>query len=288
MFEVHRDVGPFGSCALIDTASHSRVKIAPERGGIVTEFALAGRPILYLDEASLLDTGRSVRGGIPILFPICGNLPDDTYRIGGTPYRLKQHGLARLLPWRVVAASTTDAAALTLALTSDDQTFAAYPFDFEVRFTYTLAGGRLTIAQEYHNRSATAMPMAAGFHPYFVCSDKRALTFEIPATHYRDQVSGEAREFHGFPFEEPVVDWIFTDVHGQKASVTNPADGYRLQLEYDPVFRCLVFWTLSDKDFYCLEPWMAPRNALNTGQDLVQVEPGTSLGCRFVLDAALL
>ncbi|NJO81129.1 MAG: aldose epimerase, partial [Cyanobacteria bacterium RM1_2_2] len=50
-----------------------------------------------------------------------------------------------------------------------------------------------------------------------------------------------------------------------------------LTLDYDPTYSTLVFWTVKGKDFYCLEPWSAPRNALNTGEDLIQLAPNTSL-----------
>lgn len=283
MFSIRRDIGPFGQCELVDASSGACVRIAPGRGGIVTHFNLDGRELLYLDEPSFLDPTRSVRGGIPVLFPICANLPGDTYTIGSTVYKLKQHGLARLLSWRVVEESTVGAAGLTLELTSGDGTLPSYPFEFTLRFNYLLEGGRLTIRQEYSNRSATPMPMYSGFHPYFVCSDKQTLRFELPASRYIDQVSKASGTFSGFPFTAPTIDWIFTDVFAQEASVVNPTDGYRLTLRYDPVFKYLVFWTLADQPFYCLEPWMAPRNALNTGTDLQWVGPGERLRAEISL-----
>ncbi|MFM7909365.1 MAG: aldose epimerase, partial [Microcystis sp.] len=35
-------------------------------------------------------------------------------------------------------------------------------------------------------------------------------------------------------------------------------------------------WTLKDKNYICLEPWSAPRNALNTGEHLTYLEPQSS------------
>ncbi|MFM7450793.1 MAG: aldose epimerase, partial [Leptolyngbyaceae cyanobacterium] len=54
-------------------------------------------------------------------------------------------------------------------------------------------------------------------------------------------------------------------------------------LTYSPEFSTLVFWTLKGKDFYCLEPWTAPRNALNTGENLLHLAPGASLDITFTL-----
>lgn len=69
--------------------------IVPERGGIVTEFKVGDKRILYLDEETLEDLEKNVRGGIPILFPQAGSLSETS------KYPLKQHGFARNMPWEV-------------------------------------------------------------------------------------------------------------------------------------------------------------------------------------------
>ena len=51
------------------------LRIVPERGGLVTGWRSGGREILYFDAVRFADPKASVRGGIPILFPICGGLP---------------------------------------------------------------------------------------------------------------------------------------------------------------------------------------------------------------------
>ncbi|UFP94406.1 hypothetical protein [Gloeobacter morelensis] len=289
MFQVQRETGPFGECRLVDSESDATVRVAPGRGGMVSGFTLAGRDLLYLDLETYYDPARSVRGGNPILFPICGNLPNDIYTVAGQPYILKQHGLARTMAWQVVEESTVGAAGLTLELASDEATRERYPFDFTVRFTYLLRGGELTIRQEYDNRSERPLPMYAGFHPYFVCTDKSKLRFDLPASRYIDQLTGKPGNLQtGFPFDAPSIDWLFTDVHAQQAAVTSPADGYRVALRYDPVFAFLVFWTLKDKPFYCLEPWMAPRNAMNTGDHLQMVPPGDRLHAEISLAGEIL
>jgi galactose mutarotase-like enzyme len=51
----------------------------------------------------------------------------------------------------------------------------------------------------------------------------------------------------------------------------------KLTVEYDDHYSILVFWAVKGKDFYCLEPWTAPRNALNTGKSLLIAEPGMTV-----------
>ena len=139
---------------LTDEATGAQVEIVPERGGIATSWQINGQEIFYLDKERFTDPTLTVRGGNPILFPLCGNVVDNTYTHNGKPYTIKQHGFARELPWSVVSQSTEDGASLTLGLNSNDQTRAVYPFEFELAFTYTLKGDTLTLSQLATTRMA--------------------------------------------------------------------------------------------------------------------------------------
>jgi galactose mutarotase-like enzyme len=167
MFAIAVEQGQYKTYTLSDQTTKTSLEVIPERGGIVTRWRVQGQEIFYLDVPRLTDPTLTVRGGIPILFPICGNLPANTYTLNGQSYTLKQHGFARELPWEVVDQATDDRASITLSLTSNDQTRAVYPFDFQLLFTYTLEGNKLIAHQRYVNHSDSPMPFSAGFHPYF-------------------------------------------------------------------------------------------------------------------------
>lgn len=274
---------------LTDDASGSKLEVVPERGGIITRWQIGDREILYLDADRFANPDQTVRGGIPILFPICGNLPDNTYTYKGQSYTLKQHGFARDLPWAVLDQVADSRASLVLGLESNEYTRARYPFDFQLTFTYTLDGHTLTLHQRYTNRSSEPMPFSAGFHPYFLVSDKSQLAFEIPATEFQDHISQNVRPFIGsFDFSQDEIDVAFGSVSSQIARVTDRNQGMQLTLEYSTAFSTLVFWTLIGKEFYCLEPWSAPRNALNTGDHLLYLDPGASLEIEVSLSANFL
>jgi galactose mutarotase-like enzyme len=134
---------------LTDSKAQSCLEVVPERGGIITHWSLHEQDILYLDAERFANPNASVRGGIPILFPICGNLPDNTYTYKGQQYQLKQHGFARDLPWTVVESSESNNSpvSLTIVLDSNDQTRAIYPFDFQLAFTYELKDNSLELWQ---------------------------------------------------------------------------------------------------------------------------------------------
>lgn len=277
MFAIALNQQQYKTYILTDQDADSSLEVVPERGGIITRWSLQGQDILYLDAERFRDPNLSVRGGIPILFPICGNLPNNTYTHNGESYTLKQHGFARDLPWEVTDQVTNDLVSLTLVLNSNDQTHAVYPFDFQVAFTYQLKGNTLEIQQRYTNHSTEAMPFSTGLHPYFLTSDKTQLQFEIPASEYQDQITKEVHSFSGtFDLSRDEIDVAFRQVNENSASVTDTGRRLKLTLSYSDLYSTLVFWTVKGKDYYCLEPWSAARNALNTGEHLIQLAPGAS------------
>ncbi len=253
--------------------------VAPERGGMVTAYTVAGVPVLYLDRPTLGGRG-SVRGGIPVLFPACGPLRDGRTTLRAHEVALPQHGFARNLPWEVFSRTASE---ITLMLCRDDATQAMYPFDFVVRCTYALrvdapdlavpsTALRITVSVENH--STEPMPYSLGFHPYFAIADKRAARFELPATLAAENPYGESRAFDGFDFDADSVDLTFTDMREPRAAFE--AAGWRTEIECSEQFRYFVFWTLRDRSFVCLEGWTARADALNSQRDLLCVPPGTS------------
>lgn len=271
---------------LSDDNVDSQIEVVPERGGIVTSWQIKGQEIFYLDTERFTHPDLSVRGGNPILFPLCGNLPDNTYKVDGQVYEIKQHGFARELPWTATTQSTDGRAALTVVLNSNDQTKEVYPFDFQLAFTYELQGNTLVVHQEYKNLSSRPMPFSAGFHPYFLCGDKDRLEVEIPSAQYQDNRTKVSHGFDGkFDFNQDEIDSVFTTLTRQSAAAIDRDRKLKITVDYDDFFSCLVFWTVKGKEFYCLEPWSASRNSLNTGEKLTVLEPGATHGASMRITA---
>lgn len=288
MFAIAVQQRQYQTYILSDQGNQSQLEVVPERGGIITQWRVQGHEILYLDAERFSNPSLSVRGGIPILFPICGNLPDNTYTERDQVYTLKQHGFARDLPWEVTDRVTQGQASLTLVLNSNDRTRAMYPFDFQLAFTYVLQGNKLEIRQRYTNCSADPMPFSTGLHPYFGVTNKSQLQFEIPATQVQDQHTKEVRSFSGkFDIDADEIDVGLQPLSGRSATVRDRTRQLQLTLSYDETYTTLVFWAVKGKDYYCLEPWSAPRNALNTGEQLIRLAPRATLETRVVLSVSL-
>jgi galactose mutarotase-like enzyme len=260
---------------LSDGAARSSVSVVPTRGAIATSFRVEDRELLYLDESTLSDRAKNVRGGVPVLFPSPGRLEGDRFVRGAKRGAMRQHGFARELPWEVQGTGTTDAATVTLSLASNERTRAEYPWDFLFSLAFTLRGACLRLDATVANTGTDAMPFAFGIHPYFFVEDKRHARIATAATRAFDNVKKEIVPFRGFDLTAREVDLHLLD-HGSTESSLTWKDGSRVVLRGSSELTRWVVWTVEEKPYVCLEPWTAPANALNTGESLLSVEPGAS------------
>lgn len=250
-------------------------KIAPERGGIVTEFCAQGKSVLWMDWDTFYDTSRYVWGGIPVLFPNCGALKDDTVVFGGTSYQLPLHGFARNLPWQVVdTVATEGSASITLQLQSSEITLAQYPFAFTLGCTYQLEGSKLNIYISCQNRSSEPMPVQLGFHTYFEVNGKgEALHYETPCTRYLDLADNLEKDFASLPpLTNDQTGKFLLDARGSIA-FTDSERGLKTSIQCQKEFPLLLLWA-GDGEKFCIEPWTGPLGAQNTKEGLVYITTG--------------
>ncbi len=278
MFAIALQQKKYKTYTLSDLGFNSTINVVPERGGIITSWCVKNQELLFLDQKRFDHPELTVRGGIPILFPISGQLPNNRYKYHGNDYFLKQHGLARDLPWEVIGKSNQDRASITLVLTSNRLTRTVYPFDFKLTFTYQLKGNSLEIFQTYTNLGNTQrMPFSTGLHPYFLAQNKERLHFNIPSMQYVDRKLGTLHD-NDCKFDSKLdeVDAVFEKLTGLATTVYDQSRGLRITLSYTSAYSTIVFWTVKNQNFYCLEPWTAPANSLNTGYRMINLEPGSS------------
>ncbi|WP_134682695.1 aldose epimerase family protein [Brevibacillus migulae] len=278
MFQIREYEDKYRIYELIDESTGSWVKVAPERGGIIIGFGVNGKELLYLDKDTFYDEAANIRGGIPILFPICGALSGGTYQWNGQFYEMKGHGFARNLSWEVISTeAAAGEASITMRLQSTEDTKKVYPFDFEVIYRYTLKGNQLDIHQEYANRSAQEMPFYAGLHPYFLTAEKE-LPYETDATQYYDYNDGQVKSYEGrIDLNKFVESAMFLEAKTPAISFPLPEAGKQIVMEYGQVFRYIVLWSVAGKDFVCVEPWMGRKDEMNRKEELQLVAPGQTL-----------
>ena len=290
--------------SLASADGQTRADIAPELGGIVSSLILPGpdgrpRECLYRHVWFWEPDTPHTRGGIPLLFPICGRLlKNETpglYHVDGKPFILPIHGFAMRLPWAVAAADAPDS--LRLRLRDSAATRGQYPFAFELELFFHVSAAGFLCRLTVHNPGARPLPYAAGFHPYFATpppgAGKEQTLFEVHSrarsvyNETRTDVVGSAPP-PAFPrsIAGADVNALLLDVGARGDSRLLFPGGHALRQTASALFRHRQFYTLPGEPFFCDEPWMAPAGALNRPGGARLLPPGESESAEIRIAAA--
>ena len=238
------------------------IKFCPERGGVITNWVSDGKEILYFDEKRFMDKTKSIRGGIPILFPICGNLTTSSSIFGNDYLQLMQHGFARDLNWEYLI--NKNEKSLCLFINESKTTKKYYPFDFELRINVTLKINFLEFKITIQNKTDTAMPVNFGLHPYFNVSDFKNLDFidyPLNCQNQKRNIVGntldELRNIH-----KGIDLLIYTS---GKCAFRDKILKRQVTLNHPYPFDLGVIWSDPPRRMICLEPWTSPRNSFVDG-----------------------
>ena len=84
----------------------------------------------------------------PILFPFVGRLNKQQYRYNGKTYKMSQHGFARDKEFQLIEKKDNK---LSFLLTEDKQSYAIYPFKFNLTQEYELQENKLIVSWKVTN-----------------------------------------------------------------------------------------------------------------------------------------
>ncbi len=266
-------------------ASGDQLQVVPERGGLITGWRCNGEERLYFDAERFADPSKSVRGGIPVLFPVCGNLPGNQMVFPQGSFPMAQHGFARDLPWQLEALASGDG--VRLVLNDSPATRTAYPFAFSLTLEVRLEPQALALVAvvEHRGSAGVAMPFAFGLHPYFrVDSLAQARVEGLPERCFDHLSAADAVTADQLTRLEQGVDLrLDLQVEQDPAPRLHTGLGEAVELHMQPPFAHAVLWSDPPRPMLCLEPWSARRGELG-----LQLEPGErcELRCRYVLSPA--
>lgn len=274
-----------------------QASFVPEKGGvgysIRAQLPEGERELLYLHDFFWDKTWSDLPGGWPFLFPVCARLERNGkpghYLYDGHVYELPIHGFSWCLPWEVLGC---DDQSLILSLEDNEQTRALYPFSFKVTLTYHIENDRLICEQAYENRGDHSLPYYAGFHPYFLTPPINKGKSEVflnyqPARRfiYNDRMTdiiGEQPVFKTpVSITDPAINEQLTQLSKERKIHLGYPEGFELILEAKGVedsdlFTYVQLYTIPEKPFFCVEPWMGFPNALNTVSGVRWLKPGQS------------
>lgn len=222
-------------------------------------------------------------GHAPVLFPICGSVKDDKYIFNGKEYSLPQHGFARKSLFEIESSTTNSA---TFLLRSNKYTLLVYPFEFELRITYTLANNRVNIEYSILNLSETIMYFSIGAHEAYSCPTGiedydiifpqreilDSLILEGPLT--TDKTKRIIEESNTLPllqryFKDNTL--IFKNLKSKSVTLRNRKTDESIKVNFEG-FNYLLFWTIPGAPFICIEPWCGLPDNVNSDYDFTNKE----------------
>jgi galactose mutarotase-like enzyme len=224
----------------------------------------------------------------PVLFPIVGKVKNNQYTYDQQAYSLSQHGFARDHAFHLISSSTSSC---TYRLSSTEETFNAFPFEFELDIIYSIDGTTLKILYRIHNPSGKKeLYFSIGAHPGFRCPlvegekfEDYYLEFEKAEKLNRILLDGGLRgdETEAVALTNNKLPLTF-DLFGPKdAIVVSGLNSERISLKSNKSAHGLHFnyknypwfgiWS-KPGPFICLEPWMGVADDIYSTGDFTKKE----------------
>jgi len=169
---------------------------------IVSWKDVKGDEKLFLSEAAKLDGSKAVRGGIPLVFPVFGQVPDHA-----ATSKLPQHGFARNSKWEFLGKSTSESASfkssigdsgvkLDFGLSSsnlDAESKKAWPYDFGLIYSVTLSREGLETSMLVRNEGSEPWEFQLLMHTYLRVKDITSVSISgLANSKYIDKVASGA------------------------------------------------------------------------------------------------
>ena len=247
-----------------------------------TEFIWQADPEIWSDHA-------------PLLFPVCGRIRDSKYLHDGKWYEMGIHGFLRYMEFDVTEHTDTT---LTLCAKSNEETLAAYPFDFSFTATYKTENSKLKCTYTVKNSGNTPMPYAFGLHPgfnifaevgdYKVIFDRENFGRRLKVAEGLDTVITPIHLDRGvLPLDEEEIyriDTIVLKYPGTTARMVSDKAHHEVSLEFSEDLGFFCIWKAANHGakYLCLEPWTATpsytdgKEVFKTRQDIISLAPGES------------
>ncbi len=181
---INRAQGPGGfPVVVLEHASGYRLTISEYGGQVLSWIHPSERELLFVSPTAFFESGKAIRGGIPIVFPQFGK--------GSLP----SHGFARTKKWKVVREQVRQdgPVAVGLRLQSDHSTEALWPYQFALELDVELSE-TLLIVLRIMNTGSEPFTCNSALHTYFAVGDvAQCHVVGLKGLSYVDFLNGRAR-----------------------------------------------------------------------------------------------
>ncbi len=221
-------------------------------------------------------------GQAPLLFPLCGGLKDDKYIFEGKEYTLPKHGFARGSEFEIESA---EAATATFLLCSNEETKVGFPFDFELRVTYTLLDNKIEVGYAVKNVGSSDMYFSIGGHEGYACPggvEEYSLIFDEEEAFTCNVLDGNLLEYNTYSVGEGrelplkydffTIDALtFLGLKSRGVNLVNRKSGKSLRVEFEG-FDYLFVWTKPNAyaNYICIEPWCGIPDFVDSRYDITK------------------
>ncbi|HVM90111.1 MAG TPA: aldose 1-epimerase family protein [Puia sp.] len=224
----------------------------------------------------------------PILFPIVGSLKGNIYYYHNRHYALNRHGFARDMVFEVLPQQKNS---ISFLLKNDETTLQYYPFEFELKITYTIQQNSLRVSYNVKNVSGHEMFFSIGGHPAFklpllagTVYEDYYLEFNEEETKPRWPISKdgligtcpvpllqETNILHLSKelFSEDAI--VLKNLASSIVSVKTGKSKHGLDVDFGD-FPYLGIWAAKNADFVCIEPWCGIADGVHASQQLADKE----------------
>lgn len=261
-----------GVIAHLMAADGATAQIALQGGHVLGYRHPRHGDVLWLSPLARLDSGRPVRGGVPVCWPWFGAHATD----GSKP----SHGVARTAVWHVAETSGGPAPRLTLRL--DDAAARASGLPLSAHLDVVL-GAALEVSLRTLNVGAEPVRLGGALHSYFQVSDIASVTIGgLEGRTYVDQLAGGRVVSETEPIRfSGELDRIYQDTR-DRVTILDPGSGRRIVVDKAGSASTVVWnpWIAKGERLGDLGPdgyrHMVCVETANAGADIVCLQPGAT------------
>jgi glucose-6-phosphate 1-epimerase len=232
--------------------------------------------LLFVSDKAYYESGKAIKGGIPVCWPWFGADPDDL----GRP----AHGFVRNRQWEVSASeSLADGSTkVILELADSEETRKIWPHPFKLNIEITV-GDSLSVALVTYNNGDENVTISQALHTYFYVGDiGKVSVLGLDGVEYLDKVDDFAEKTQSGPVTiNGEVDRIYKGVSGELV-IEDESLGRKIRIASTGCSTAVIWnpWSeiaasmgdLNDDDYrkmICVE-------TANAGPETVEVATGSS------------
>lgn len=292
----------------------AELELVPAFGGLINGLWLTDQNgnshnvIAGLPSLERIEVNEQFRG--VVLYPYPNRLDGGCYTFGGQEYQFEinetglnnqLHGLLFALEATVSGSEEGLTESWVELRYAVDGSNPGYPFQADVRLRYTLNSETgLSVDYSVKNLHDSAVPVGLGWHPYLQIPGRSIndLTLQIPAVEHtpvdeRMLPTGETKEYTEFQEAKVIGQTAFDDCYRlierssegrARVVLSSPADGLGLEVwqDYGPEgCNFIQLCTPPDRQCIAIEPMSCGINAFNTGDGLLELQPGEEFHIQF-------